>query len=1069
MDPACASIALIGFAASLATLAGLVIESAQTLTALCLKLSNAPADLKRFLLVLQQHEALLVELRARVTFFTDDEIPMALQLLWQQNITQMAADYTQLKTAVNRIKAWFGGESTTNKNIRARVRSFFIAPEILQLQEHLRDHVDRFHIVLSMINDYRLRTQKVLLGDISRNVISKSAIQQSKLEKLDLQTSRSEGYLRQQAVQLSGLQHQLRFISAQLRKVPHGSDYVFRESRFQSVNSDHSTQTGRLPWSCLSRHLSYWTAGRSEVFLVRHYWFGSLEANLSYNITGEDDQSPSSITENAHLDMTYVAPSWLSDMLIRISLASSTTLAMRRCRINRDPRIMNCLASCDVPGLKALFDQGLAHPLDVVLDDVTEFDDDAKPMRHADDAVPRTIMEAFLRWSKGYRRDGLITSYTYGPNKSSDIEGGYHMEQSWSNVYRLLDKQLEGMVYSHEIEKCDKTTHFEVVYLLTTSRTLVDLMENQAYERKEVIDIILQRGVDIALVLNSTTWHCRHTILLLLYAAGPRHYVHDLVNRYLSLDDYWAMTPANSWLLRSIARCDMGLRTKLLLDHKERRQKADSGPTQREVLDFSVQTQLDEMRQSDHKERDLYISSICAGGTAEDLDTLIHSARTICELDTGYRNGHHLRHYLETSAALGNRATFFRLIEAGADAITRQDRLWALLSREYRVPAFFNNAASTSRERSEMMRKLLSTMSPALAKSLTSTLISLQPGPGIYRLSAWLRGDLVLDLSRIEKRTHSSSTSDAFRRDADGAILAAAVVYQNSTVVDKVLDLVSELEWEDPNGLTPLMMAIVLRSFESVKKLIALGADTGGVKSCGFSAIFLMQRMRELQELTLRNVDTQLQRKNSQTDCKYDSKVYINCEEKDEFSWRLRSEFGGSVCRFLDSVLIRDPVDPRAWIDSCKDFDAAIRELGFLDVDEDSKNLRSKDLSSMEEPGWRHPDLAEWAIKLLVASGYLVGILAHIGYDVWDSLAWVARLPSAIIRILALATLVITSAFLWKTVLAYWSASPFRAVYAILVVAVTVVFWMRPSIKEWWWRDVTMRRNSMSETARQSN
>ncbi len=82
MHLASALIASISFAASLATIAGVVIESAQTLTTLCSKLNHAPNDLKRFLPLLRQHEAILVDLRARFASFTADEFGNELQIMW---------------------------------------------------------------------------------------------------------------------------------------------------------------------------------------------------------------------------------------------------------------------------------------------------------------------------------------------------------------------------------------------------------------------------------------------------------------------------------------------------------------------------------------------------------------------------------------------------------------------------------------------------------------------------------------------------------------------------------------------------------------------------------------------------------------------------------------------------------------------------------------------------------------------------------------------------------------------------------------------------------------------------
>ena len=92
-----------------------------------------------------------------------------------------------------------------------------------------------------------------------------------------------------------------------------------------------------------------------------------------------------------------MAPSWLLDLLITVSLASSMPLTMRRFCINQDLHILTHLASCDVQGLKILFSQGLAYPLDIVLDDVSSFNDDGEPKRVDGQLVPRTVIEVNVR------------------------------------------------------------------------------------------------------------------------------------------------------------------------------------------------------------------------------------------------------------------------------------------------------------------------------------------------------------------------------------------------------------------------------------------------------------------------------------------------------------------------------------------------------------------------------------------------------------------------------------------------------------------------------------------------
>ncbi|KIW86910.1 uncharacterized protein Z519_12532 [Cladophialophora bantiana CBS 173.52] len=52
---------------------------------------------------------------------------------------------------------------------------------------------------------------------------------------------------------------------------------------------------------------------------------------------------------------------------------------------------------------------------------------------------------------------------------------------------------------------------------------------------------------------------------------------------------------------------------------------------------------------------------------------------------------------------------------------------------------------------------------------------------------------------------------------------------------------VGKLKW-----LTPLLMAIVLRSFESAKKILRHSANAEGIKFCGFPARQVIRKLRDL-------------------------------------------------------------------------------------------------------------------------------------------------------------------------------------------------------------------------------
>lgn len=153
MDPASATVAFVGFAASLATIAGLLIQSAQTINDLCLKFKRAPDDLKRFHAVLKQLELLLGLLKDRTSHYVEEDLPQELKRFWHDNASQMKEDYHRLNTLISKLQRCFDGDSVSKKHITARLRVFFCSEEILEFDKRLSGHVEKFGLALSMINE----------------------------------------------------------------------------------------------------------------------------------------------------------------------------------------------------------------------------------------------------------------------------------------------------------------------------------------------------------------------------------------------------------------------------------------------------------------------------------------------------------------------------------------------------------------------------------------------------------------------------------------------------------------------------------------------------------------------------------------------------------------------------------------------------------------------------------------------------------------------------------------------------------------------------------------------------
>ena len=364
-------------------------------------------------------------------------------------------------------------------------------------------------------------------------------------------------------------------------------------------------------------------------------------------------------------------------------------------------------------------------------------------------------------------------------------------------------------------------------------------MTDQIYKKRKVCDMIIKHGVDLSNVLNSTPYsYCRRSCLTLLYLSGPRSFVHDIACQHIGLEEYWRMTRVNSWILRTIARADSRFRAKLRSEEKawryvqsEPRPKSDN-----QGLDFSIESQAKEMKRSSHLERKSYLTAICAGGAAFELDALLAYPQEIPELDVNEDNGMRSRIYLHISATCGNIETFHRLLDAGVDAYSHQKDIWYILSGGDQFSTRFQTSGNSHEISTQMMKRLLANVSATLSVALLPMIVLSNPKRFIWPLHHL--ENFTQSKSRISKQIQTNSLSDPLK---NGALVAAAAIARNVPALKLLIQNGFDLEWEDEYGFTPLMIAIAKASSEVIKILIDAGANLEQSKPCGFSVCELVR------------------------------------------------------------------------------------------------------------------------------------------------------------------------------------------------------------------------------------
>ncbi|KAL9119408.1 MAG: hypothetical protein Q9187_004038 [Circinaria calcarea] len=147
MDPASAGIALVGFAASLATLAAVVANSCKTLYNLRNKLRDAPEEVRKLIESIKVLEKLLEEIQARLAEHKDADLSQCLQELWADSAAQMQEDMEDFQTVVTKLDRYLNGPKVSSKLVRLRIRRYFDEDTIAKFQRKISAHTETLTLI----------------------------------------------------------------------------------------------------------------------------------------------------------------------------------------------------------------------------------------------------------------------------------------------------------------------------------------------------------------------------------------------------------------------------------------------------------------------------------------------------------------------------------------------------------------------------------------------------------------------------------------------------------------------------------------------------------------------------------------------------------------------------------------------------------------------------------------------------------------------------------------------------------------------------------------------------------
>ncbi|MCJ1432871.1 hypothetical protein MMC27_002229 [Xylographa pallens] len=354
MDPASAVITFVGFAASLAALVAVVVDSAKTLNNLQKQLRAAPDNVKRLVVRFEILQSLLQEVQARSQVHGETEVPEGLRQIWEALAAPLKEDMDTFHVVVAGLEQTLNKSKGSSLKFRLRIRDFFSEPKVSEFEQKFQSHLGILQFIRTSIIDLKLDTVKT---------------QNRKLESITL-----NGF---QAVfsGLSTLESSGQQSNRLLERSNAGiEDYV------QLLRSN--LEVGQfLPTTGPRRRGKGIKSGvAAAVYVTVHNYvlpFGHIHVQVSRKSlpspSGETIDAASKISQ---VSFNFVPPRWLSNMAIRSTFdilknaeadLPGLKFKMNPILVNRNPLVVEAIEILDVAALRQLFTTGLARPSDHVI------------------------------------------------------------------------------------------------------------------------------------------------------------------------------------------------------------------------------------------------------------------------------------------------------------------------------------------------------------------------------------------------------------------------------------------------------------------------------------------------------------------------------------------------------------------------------------------------------------------------------------------------------------------------------------------------------------------------------
>ena len=152
MDPMSVSVAFVGLAASLSTLAALVVDSSRTLYNIRRRLKDAPEDITRLSRLVMEFERLLSAVQEQIRNHQVEYAASGMEMLFETAVKYMENDMEGFMETIRRLKGLLSASTSPRRRLELRIRHVLQEERVGDYQRLIASHVGTLTLLMEILS-----------------------------------------------------------------------------------------------------------------------------------------------------------------------------------------------------------------------------------------------------------------------------------------------------------------------------------------------------------------------------------------------------------------------------------------------------------------------------------------------------------------------------------------------------------------------------------------------------------------------------------------------------------------------------------------------------------------------------------------------------------------------------------------------------------------------------------------------------------------------------------------------------------------------------------------------------